>query len=79
MALLAPTGRELFSGPESPGPTWSVVPLDQEVKDAYSDFGFTLFRKLRERTPTRNVFFSPTSAAIALSLTYHASTGETGE
>ena len=79
IAALALSGCELFSGPDTPGPSWSVVPLDAEVKNAYSDFGFDLFRALYESTPDSNIFFSPTSAAIALSMTYHGAAGETAQ
>jgi serine protease inhibitor len=57
--------------------TWSAVPLDPRVTDAYTAFGFDLFRRLQAEDPDGNVFVSPTSAALALAMTYNGAVGET--
>jgi serine protease inhibitor len=65
------------TGPGDLKPTWSKVALDERVTDAYGDFGFELYRRLRDADPTGNVFISPTSAAFALAMTYNGARGET--
>jgi serine protease inhibitor len=74
-ALLAGCDRVL--GPGASGATWTAVPLDARVTDAYADFCFDLFRRLRAEDPTGNLFVSPTSAAFALAMTYNGAAGET--
>lgn len=68
-----------ITGPKSSGPTWSKVPLDQRVTDAYTGFGFELFRTLQLEGPRENLFVSPTSAAFALVMTYNGAVGQTSD
>lgn len=81
--LLAPAvllaGCDRIAGPKEPAPSWTRVPLDERVTDAYTDFGFDLFRELRADDPEGNVFTSPTSAALALAMTYNGAVGQTAE
>lgn len=74
-------GCDRLSGPtdEDPAVKWSKVPLDERVTDAYTGFGFELFRNLRAEDPEANVFASPTSAAFALAMTYNGAVGRTAE
>ncbi len=65
--------------PSPPAATWSKVELDERVTDAYTDFGFSLFRQLRADDPDGNVFISPTSAAFALAMTWNGAVGQTAE
>jgi serine protease inhibitor len=64
------------AGPGDDGP-WQAVQLDNRFVHGYTGFGFDLFRALAEASPEANVFFSPTSAAFALAMTYNGAVGET--
>lgn len=44
---------------------------------ATNDFGFRLLAELRQAAPAGNVFISPTSIAIALTMTWNGARGET--
>jgi serine protease inhibitor len=77
VVLLA--GCEAITGPRKPAPSWSKVPLDERVTDAYTGFGFELFRQLRAADPHGNVFVSPTSAAFALAMTYNGAVSRTAD
>lgn len=72
-------GCDGVNDPEDPPVSWSKVPLDERVTDAYTGFGFALFRNLRAEDPEANVFASPTSAAFALAMTYNGAVGQTAE
>ncbi|CAN5820471.1 serpin family protein [soil metagenome] len=71
-------GCEHLTGP-SARPAWKEIPLDQRVTDAYTDFGFELFRQTRSESPDGNVFVSPTSAAFALAMTWNGAAGRTAD
>ncbi|MEX2571604.1 MAG: serpin family protein [Gemmatimonadota bacterium] len=81
--LLAPalllSGCDPTTGPDGLQPTWNKVTLDERVTDAYTGFGFELFRRLRAEAPNGNVFASPTSAAFALAMTYNGAVGQTAD
>jgi serpin B len=47
------------------------------VASANTRFGFKLLRNLREREPGGNIFISPLSISIALTMTYNGAVGET--
>lgn len=47
------------------------------VASANTRFGFNLFQGLREREPGGNIFISPLSISIALTMTYNGAVGET--
>ena len=47
------------------------------VASANTKFGFKLLRDLREREPGGNIFISPLSISIALTMTYNGAVGET--
>lgn len=70
-------GCESVTDPPDEKATWKQVTLDERVTDAYTGFGFQLFRHLRAEDPKANLFASPTSAAIALALTYNGAAGQT--
>jgi len=52
-------------------------PVDARLVSANNSFGFKLFEKLVEQSSDENVFISPTSLAIALSMTYNGANGKT--
>ena len=47
------------------------------VAAANTKFGFKLLQDLREREPVGNIFISPLSISIALTMTYNGAVGET--
>jgi serpin B len=47
------------------------------VASANTRFGFKLLQDLRERDPVGNIFISPLSISIALTMTYNGAVGET--
>ena len=59
------------------GPVESSVPVDKRLVSANTDFGFRLFKELVDENKGKNVFISPTSIALALSMTYNGASGET--
>jgi serine protease inhibitor len=77
LSLVLLTGCDRITGPGEPVATWTKVPLDQRVTDAYTDFSFELFRRLRADAAGSNVFVSGTSAAVALALAYNGAVGQT--
>jgi serpin B len=50
---------------------------DAFVASANTVFGFNLLTVLREKEPTTNIFISPLSISIALTMTYNGAVGET--
>jgi serine protease inhibitor len=48
-----------------------------QLVDANTRFGFKLFQQLQQQQPDANVFVSPSSVAIALSMTYNGANGAT--
>ena len=59
--------------------SWRPVPLDSRVTDAYTGFGFELFRRVQADDPGGNLFVSPTSAALALAMIYNGTAGSTAD
>ncbi|MEO8891214.1 MAG: serpin family protein [Coleofasciculaceae cyanobacterium] len=53
------------------------TPVDSKLVDANTKFGFKLFQEVLKQDSKKNVFISPTSIAIALSMTYNGASGET--
>lgn len=53
------------------------TPVDSKLVDANTKFGFKLFSEILKQDSKQNVFVSPTSVAIALSMTYNGASGET--
>ncbi len=60
-------------------PSNSKVKLDDRLVEASSKFGFKLFDRIAKQDPNKNIFISPSSVAIALSMTYNGANGETQE
>jgi serine protease inhibitor len=79
LSLLLLGGCDHVAGPGKLKPGWTEIPLDERVTDAYTGFGFELFRRLRAEAPEANVFVSPSSAAIALAMTYDGAAGTTAD
>src|SRR5262245_21134637 len=46
---------------------------------ANNRFGFDLFNQLQLKDKGHNIFYSPLSVVLALSMTYNGAAGETGE
>jgi len=59
------------------GPVESNVPVDKRLVSTNTDFGFKLFKELVSENKGKNVFISPTSVALALSMTYNGASGGT--
>ncbi|HAJ63846.1 MAG TPA: proteinase inhibitor I4 serpin [Cyanobacteria bacterium UBA8543] len=53
------------------------TPVDSKLVDANTTFGFKLFSQILKQDSKKNVFVSPTSVAIALSMAYNGASGET--
>ncbi|AFY53009.1 serine protease inhibitor [Rivularia sp. PCC 7116] len=53
--------------------------IDTEIVSANTKFGFNLFSQLLIRDNSKNIFFSPSSIALALSMTYNGASGSTQE
>ncbi|MEG4856195.1 serpin family protein [Microcoleus sp. K1-B6] len=51
--------------------------VDARLVAANTKFGFNLFHTLSKQQPDQNIFISPTSVALALSMTYNGVSGET--
>ncbi|WP_445246025.1 serpin family protein [Microcoleus sp. OTE_8_concoct_300] len=51
--------------------------VDARLVAANTKFGFNLFNTLTKQQPNKNIFISPTSVALALSMTYNGVSGET--
>lgn len=54
-------------------------PVDSRLVDANTKFGFKLFSEVLKQDSNNNIFVSPTSVAIALSMTYNGASGATQE
>ena len=52
-------------------------PVNSQFVDANTKFAFKLFKEILKQDSKKNVFVSPTSVAIALSMTYNGADGET--
>ena len=52
---------------------------ERELIDAQVQFGFNLFSTLEKTNQTQNIFISPTSVALSLSMLYNGATGSTQE
>ncbi|MEG4092550.1 serpin family protein [Microcoleus sp. Pol12B4] len=53
------------------------INVDARLVAANTKFGFNLFNTLSKQQPNKNIFISPTSVALALSMTYNGVSGET--
>jgi serpin B len=58
-------------------PPNNQINVDPRLVAANTKFGFNLFNTLSKQQPNQNSFISPTSVALALSMTYNGVSGET--
>jgi len=58
-------------------PPNNQINVDARLVAANTKFGFNLFHTLSKQQPNQNIFISPTSVALALSMTYNGVSGET--
>ena len=58
-------------------PANNQINVDARLVAANTKFGFNLFNTLSTQQPNKNIFISPTSVALALSMTYNGVSGET--
>lgn len=85
MAVLGSAGCDtrstdpgIVTGPVEPPPAaLELDGVDPRMVEGYTGFSFDVFRSLVEEDPGENVFFSGTSLAFALAMTYHGTEGET--
>lgn len=60
-------------------PTVSDTSECEKLVSGYTDFGFNLYSALLKENKGKNIFISPSSIALALSMTYNGAEGETKE
>lgn len=60
-----------------PVPQIPMVEVDPKLVTANTRFGFKLFSQVLQQSQSENVLISPTSVAIALSMTYNGASGNT--
>lgn len=79
MALLfATSGCGHLTGDQSAGALPPpAAELDEDLVAANLEFALNLLRQLTELHPDENLFFSPTSISLALTMTYMGADGET--
>ncbi len=65
--------RDLVTS-KKPAPADSV---DNRLVAANTGFGFKLFQELNRQDPEQNIFISPASIAMVLSMTYNGADGGT--
>jgi len=58
-------------------PPNNQINVDARLVAANTKFAFNLFNTLSKQQPNKNIFISPTSVALALSMTYNGVSGET--
>jgi serine protease inhibitor len=76
LMLLAVQCSDKSTTPE-PKETPQLNLTDQQVATASNNFGLKLFREIVAQEPDTNIFISPLSVAMALSMTYNGARGET--
>ncbi len=54
-----------------------VTAMNPGIAAASNAFGFDLFQQLQRQAANKNVFFSPLSVSVALTMTYNGAAGET--
>jgi serpin B len=57
----------------------NATPAGPDLAPAYNGFGFDLFAQLAKESDRQNVFFSPTSVAVALAIVANGGAGTTRE
>jgi serine protease inhibitor len=63
--------------PERQPIRWIDLPIDPQLLKANQQFSFKLFQAIQPAAATDNVFVSPTSVALALSMAYNGADGTT--
>ena len=62
---------------EQKGNEFEIAPVDSSVPLANTEFGFNLFNAIWETEQNQNIFISPFSVSVALSMTLNGAAGET--
>ena len=65
------------TGPDTPTPLRDLTAGERAVLRSSADFGLTLFRAVADADPEANVFLSPLSVSMALSMAANGAEGET--
>lgn len=78
-AIVTASGCGMERQPEIKGQSYTVADIDARLVNGYNAFGFDLYRKLaaEQQATGRNMFLSPASVAIALSMTMNGAVGPT--
>jgi serine protease inhibitor len=63
--------------PSAPTETAQVPPVDPKFSAAQNAFGVALFKQIAQTEKNKNLFVSPSSAAVALAMAYNGARGET--
>lgn len=80
LAGLALSGCRYYSpSANTPGATHAApaTQIDRRVTDGGAAFGLTLLKELRKADPAKNIFLSPASVSLILSLTLNGAQGPT--
>ncbi|MHC9539610.1 MAG: serpin family protein [Vulcanimicrobiota bacterium] len=53
------------------------APADKSASTSFTDFGFNIYRELLKKSSGKNIFISPTSIAMAISMVYNGAEKDT--
>lgn len=70
------SGEPISESPDNISPSFLPV---QDLPMAHNDFGLDIFKTLYQQEPDKNLFISPTSISLALSMAYNGADGRTKE
>lgn len=77
LVVVAAIGVIFWPGGKARAARESTTPVDARLIAANTDFGFRLLKELVSESKGENVFISPASISLALSMTYNGASGTT--